>query len=101
MGHGQGSQTTRLRRLKSIELLTKSFEFLVGGAWLPLSEDTFAEAHTKFLTKSIEFLADGAWPALSEDRSVEAPTNRTPHEINRIPCRRDMASALRRRVCGR
>ena len=46
MGHGQGSQKTRLRRLKSIELLTKSLEFLAGGAWLPLSEDTSAEART-------------------------------------------------------
>ena len=72
MGHGQGSQKTRLRRLKSIELLTKSLESLAGGAWLPLSEHT----------------------------SAEAQINRTSYEFIRIRCQRGMASALRRRVCG-
>ncbi len=58
MGHGQGSQKTRLRRLKSIELLTKSLEFLAGGAWLPL------------LRNQKISLPAGAWPALSENASA-------------------------------
>jgi hypothetical protein len=45
------------------------------------------------LTNSLGFVADGAWPALSEDTSVEA-------QVNGIPCRGRMASALRRHVCG-
>ena len=99
MGHGHCSQKTRLRRLKSIELLRNLFEFLVGGAWPALSEDVCGGSN-QFLTKAIEFLASGAWPALSEDTSAEAQIIRTLYENKRILCQRGMASALIGRVCG-
>ena len=47
------------------------------------------------------FLADQASPLRPERIYVNArPSSRIPYEIHRIPCRRGMASALRRHVCG-